>query len=159
MPRRRIDAERVLVTPTAFNTVLWRVLVMTPDGYHEGFYSLFDDQPHIAFDRFNDDRQLYAALSSQPAVATIARFSHGFFSMTRSNEQVLISDLRMGQEPTYTFSFVVARALPGGALSPLQSPERAGTRPDIGPAFQWLWQRALGRPVAPPRGSGMRIDL
>ena len=38
-----IAAERVLVTPTPFNTLLWRVVAMTGDAYHEGFYSLLDD--------------------------------------------------------------------------------------------------------------------
>ncbi len=125
----------MLVTPTPFNTVLWRVLVMTPGGYHEGFYSLLDDEPRIAFDRFDDDRHLYRALADQPAVARIARFTHGFFSMSRRGEQVLINDLRMGQEPTYGFSFVVARGTPGG-LRPLPLPQRAGTRPEIGRALE-----------------------
>ncbi len=34
--------ERLLVTPTALNTLLWRVVAITPDGYLEGFRSVFD---------------------------------------------------------------------------------------------------------------------
>ena len=33
---------RVLVTPTPFNTMLWRVVVMGDGGYREGYYSVLD---------------------------------------------------------------------------------------------------------------------
>ena len=37
-----IAAERVLVSPSAFNSVLWRVIAVAGDDYHEGFRSLLD---------------------------------------------------------------------------------------------------------------------
>jgi inner membrane protein len=42
LARQGIAAQALLVTPTAFNTVLWRVVATTPTHYHEGFYSLLD---------------------------------------------------------------------------------------------------------------------
>ncbi|HTA64817.1 MAG TPA: metal-dependent hydrolase, partial [Xanthomonadaceae bacterium] len=42
------NASRV-VEPTAFNTLLWRVVVMTPDGYLEGERSLVADRGPIHF--------------------------------------------------------------------------------------------------------------
>ncbi len=52
LTRQGIAAERVLVTPTAFNSVAWRVVVMQREQYLEGFYSLLDRESTIAFDRF-----------------------------------------------------------------------------------------------------------
>lgn len=149
LAEQRIGAQRVLVTPTPFNTVLWRVVAMTPDGHHEGFYSLLDASPRIHFDRFDSGRELHAALADHPPVRRIAWFSHGFYKMSQQGDRVLISDLRMGQEPTYTFSFEVARH--GSDVVPLPVPAAAGRRPDVQRALAWLWPRLLGEPVAPPR--------
>jgi inner membrane protein len=145
-----IAAQQVLVTPTAFNSVLWRVVAMTPEGFHEGFHSLLDGDRPIRFDRFDGGAELHAALAGAPHVERIRWFSQGFYKLSRQESQVLISDLRMGQEPTYTFAFVVAEWRAGNAV-PLALPASAGRRPDIGRALGWLWRRALGEPLAPPR--------
>lgn len=145
-----IEAQAVLVTPTAFNTVLWRVLVMTPGGYHEGFYSLLDAEARIDFDRFDAGSGLFEQLSSEFAVARIANFSHGFFGLSRRGEQVVISDLRMGQEPRYSFTFAVANLIEG-RLQPLAKPRSAGARPDIEAGLKWIVERAGGNRLAPPR--------
>jgi inner membrane protein len=34
---------------------------------------------------------------------------------------------------------------------PLAEPIRIGTRPDIDRGLPWLWRRALGEPLPPPR--------
>jgi inner membrane protein len=68
-----IAAERLLVTPTPFNTVLWRVVAMEPAregrpaSYHEGFRSLLDDGPGLRFDRFDQ------GLVHRPALQEIGR--------------------------------------------------------------------------------------
>ena len=145
-----IAAERVLVTPTAFNTVLWRIVVMTPGGYREGFYSLLDSDQRIDFERFDSGDRWYTPLAHQPSVQRVAWFSHGFYGMSRRGEQILISDLRMGQEPTYTFSFIVARVA-GDVLQPVDVPQLAGSRPAIREGLAWLWRRAGGARGPPPR--------
>jgi inner membrane protein len=149
LARQRIAATQVLVTPAPFNTVLWRVVAMTSDGYHEGFYSLLDERRQIRFDRFDRGQPLHAALAGHPPVERIARFSHGFFKLSRQGERVFISDLRMGQEPNYTFSFEVARQ--DATPVPMTPPRAAGRRPDVARALPWLWRRALGEDIAPPR--------
>jgi inner membrane protein len=123
---------------------------MTPQGYHEGFHSLLDGERTIRFDRFDGGADLHAALAGAPHVERIRWFTQGFYKLSRRESQVLISDLRMGQEPTYTFAFVVAEWRAGAAV-PLLRPDYAGARPDIGRALRWLWRRALGEPLAPPR--------
>ncbi|MFN9773658.1 MAG: metal-dependent hydrolase [Burkholderiales bacterium] len=145
-----IAAERVLVTPAPFNTVLWRVVAMTPDGYHEGFRSLLDARPGMRFDRFERGAALREALAGHPPVERIARFSHGFWAMATHGGRVAITDLRMGQEPAYVFSFVVARQQ-GARLVALDETTRIGRRPDLGRGLDWLWRRALGAEVEPPR--------
>ena len=144
-----LEAERILVTPTAFNTVLWRVVVMTPEGYAEGYYSLLDREPRIRFERHPGGADLYSALRDNWNVERIAWFSRGFFKMEDRDGMVRITDLRMGQEPYYTFAFEVASR--HSDIQPLATPRVVGQRPDLGRGLPWLWRRALGEPLLPPR--------
>jgi inner membrane protein len=78
----------------------------------------------------------------------MATFTHGFYSLTESDGRLFVTDLRMGQEPAYTFRFnlgsAAARANGGHA------PTLEGLRPDVGIALPWLWQRLLGNDIPPP---------
>lgn len=146
-----IAADRVLVTPAPFNTVLWRVVAMTPEAYYEGFHSLLDDGADIRFDRFERNRELYEALAGDWHVERIAWFSHGFFAMGERDGLVTIADLRMGQEPAYVFTFVVARRA---------SPELVPVRPravvidrNVEQNLHWLWRRLKGDRLEPPRAA------
>jgi len=144
-----IQAERLLVSPTAFNTLLWRVLVVADGHYHEGFHSLLDSDGAITFDRFDQGLSLAAALPPIDGVRRITAFSQGFYKLHQDGPRVLITDLRMGQEPTYIFSFAVAtRRSP---TVPLVPTEQISNRPDLARGLPWLWRRALGEPLPPPR--------
>ncbi len=144
-----IAAERLLVTPTPFNTLLWRVVAIAGDSYHEGFYSLLDASPQVAFDRFPRGSALMAEVQAIDGVKRLRDFSKGFYALRQDGSRVVISDLRMGQEPNYTFAFAVAERR--SAAVPLPAPVQVGRRPDIGRALDWLWRRALGQPLPPPR--------
>jgi inner membrane protein len=149
LTRQGIAAERVLVTPSAFNTIAWRVVVMQREHYFEGFYSLLDKERTIAFDRFDRGAALEAEVSGLHGVQRISEFSRGFYALRQQDQRVMITDLRMGQEPAYTFSFAIAeRASPARALA---VPEQVGTRPDPGRFLPWLWRRIGGDPAPPPR--------
>ena len=144
-----IAAERVLVTPTAFNSLLWRVVAVAGEHYHEGFYSLLDAQPQLSFDRFDRGAALAAELQGVDGVQRIATFSKGFYKLRHDGKLVLMSDLRMGQEPNYIFTFAVAER--HSAARPLAVPKQVAARPDIERGLPWLWRRAWGEPLPPPR--------
>ncbi len=149
-----IVAERLLVTPAPLNTLLWRVVAVQGDSYHEGFWSLLDAQPVMQFDRFVRGAALLPAVQHIDGVQRITAFSQGFWALdvhdNGQGERLRITDLRMGQEPTYTFRFEVAQRQ-AGAWVALPSAVQQGMRPDIARAWAWLWRRALGQPLAPPR--------
>ncbi len=142
--------ERLLVSPTAFNSVLWRIVAVAPDHYLEGYRSLLDGDAPIVFDRFERRPELYEPLKDHDPVRRVAAFSHGFFEMNDVNGDVTIADLRMGQAPFYFFTFVVGRQEPDG-IKPLP-PEPVGVRPPTGETWQWLQRRMTDPTVAPPRG-------
>lgn len=144
------QVERLLVTPAPFNTVLWRVVAITPQGYLEGYYSLLDRDRTIAFDRFPRGEALYAQLRDNPYVATMARFSGGFFKMSERDGRAVITDLRMGLEPRYTFNFEVAQRQ-SPSFAALTPPTRYSERPDTERGLPWLWRRIGGEKLPPPR--------
>ena len=143
-----IRAESLLVTPTAFNTVLWPVLAVSGDSYHEGFYSLLDKTPQVAFDAYPRGNALAAALSGVDGVRRLTGFTHGFFALREEAGRILISDLRMGQEPDYIFTFAVAEKR--SAAVPLAVPEQLGRRGNIRCSLFWLGQRIASAAVPPP---------
>ncbi len=149
LARQGIAVEQLLVTPAPLNTLLWRVVAMSGAHYHEGFYSLLDAKPTIRFDRFDRGLALADAVQGLDSAQRIAAFSKGFFKLEQDGPQLLISDLRMGQEPAYTFRFVVAERR--SPLQALERPVQQGTRPDLERGLSWLWRRMWGEPLPPPR--------
>jgi inner membrane protein len=78
-----IEAGRVLVTPTPFNTLLWRIVVMDEGGYHEGFRSLLDRDAPVRLARYGSDSALLEPLRDDWAVRRLAWFSKGFYAVRR----------------------------------------------------------------------------
>lgn len=101
-------------TPTPFNTFLWRVIVMTSDGYYVGDRSLIVDRGAMSFKFYPSDQKALKQLSSTPELQRLLWFTHGFAAAQVKQQddgepRLIISDLRMGLEPNYFFRFEIAR--------------------------------------------------
>lgn len=140
---------QLLATPTPFNSLLWRVVAVTPDHYLEGFRSIFDGDEAIRFTRHERRPDLYEALKAHEPVARIAAFSHGYFAMQERDGQTLISDLRMGQAPYFFFTFAVAAADDSAVLQPL-TPQPMRWRPPAGEGLAWLGRRIFDPKLPAP---------
>lgn len=149
LARQGIQAQALLVTPTAFNTVLWRVVATTPTHYHEGFYSLLDTGPEPQWDVFDRGPALLAAYAHDPAFVRLNTFAKGLVAMHAVDGRAQLSDLRMGQTPTFSFTFDIGPAA-GPAPDSLPALPRGG-RPDVDRAMPWLWARIQGQVLPPPR--------
>ncbi len=141
LARQGIEAEAVDVTAAPFNIALWRIVVMTPTRYLQGFASLFDDDPAVRFTAYDRGNALAPLLDGSPALARLRWFSHGFVSLASDGQRILATDLRMGTEGAYVFRFVLMtrngeqwQAVPGARLA----------RPAL-PAgfFPALWRRVF----------------
>lgn len=139
------DAPRFSV-PTPLNTVLWRVVAMTPDGFVEGEHSLLADRGPIRFRHHPSDTAALAAAGEVPAVARLAWFNHGFMKARVEDGRLLLSDLRMGAEPDYSFTFAVAERDGDGwrALPPEQLPWAVPR----GGQLAAIWERIWNEPAA-----------
>ena len=148
-----IPRERILVTPAPFNTLLWRIVLVGEDHYHEGFYSLLDPLTEparpIRLERLERGGELEAKTADFDRANRIRDFSKGFYKLTDDGRRVWITDLRMGQHPFYAFSFAFAEHQ-SEPLSPIR-PERSSRRLPFDEGVPWLWRRMQGHDVAPPR--------
>ena len=122
-------------TPTPLNSFLWRVVVLTDDGYAEGFDSLLIDEGHMQFSSYTSDTDALAAAADIWAVQRLRWFAGDFVRADVVDQRLVITDLRMGLEPDYVFRHVVAeqgnvqraaRAIEAGKTSSRKRP----TSPD-----------------------------
>ncbi|MGI9261750.1 MAG: metal-dependent hydrolase, partial [Woeseiaceae bacterium] len=103
-----LEEKPMFSTPTPLNSILWRVVVLTDDGYVEGFDSLFVDEGSMQFHRYQTDIDSLNEAADIWAVARLRWFARDFLRVTVENEQLIVADLRMGLEPNYVFTHVVA---------------------------------------------------
>ncbi len=135
MKDQDLSHNHLLSTPAPFNTLLWRFVAMQDDGYYVGYYSIFDDTKSIKFTRYESRTELLEPLADNWGVKRLQWFSHGFYRVSQpSPSEVLITDLRMGVENAYVFSFKVADITPDGSMHP------ANERVPVKRVTSRLWQ-------------------
>ncbi|MEN1926564.1 metal-dependent hydrolase [Luteimonas qiangzhengi] len=136
------DAPRFSV-PMPLNTLLWRVVALTPEGFVEGERSLVADSGPITFHHYPSDNSALAAAAGLADVQRLAWFNHGFMKARVEDDRLLLSDLRMGAEPDYSFTFIVAERDGGDwrVIDPEQLPMQL---PQGGLAG--LWERIWNAP-------------
>jgi len=105
---RGVQDAPVFIVPTPFNTLVWRVVVLTEAGYLEGFDSLPARKRSIEFSAYDSDRQALLDAHGVWAVSRLRWFARDFVKASVVDDRLLITDLRMGQEPIYVFTHVVA---------------------------------------------------
>ena len=102
------SVERLTMIPMPFNTALWRGLAMTEDGYINIYRSILDTRPEATLHRHDRGRDIEALLPAESPVADVAAFSGGYYALRRDGADILLSDLRMGVDPNYIFTFKIA---------------------------------------------------
>ncbi len=119
MQKQGLTHNHLLSTPAPFNTLLWRFVAMQDDGYYVGYYSVLDDTKDIQFTRYQSRTDLLKPLADNWYVKRLQWFSHGFYRVSQPTpSEVVITDLRMGVENAYVFSFKVADITDNGNMKP-----------------------------------------
>ena len=132
----------ILVTPTPFNSILWRVLAVDKSKYIEGYYSWLDDTSNIDFKVYERNEAMTSAFSQQPGWQKLDYFAHGFTSLSRVNDEIIATDLRMGAEPVYIFRFRLGKWQ--DQTLKIETPTLASVDiEDLG-FLNRLWRRLLG---------------
>lgn len=154
MARTSLQAQgwpsvQLMATPAPLTTWVWRVVAMDGEQFHEGHYALLDGRRPIRFVAHDSGAALGRAHSDHPQVQRLTRFSDGFVKLHMQAGHLVITDLRMGQEPDYVFSFDIGPPLAPGVQPP--KAKQQAMRMAIGPGLLWLGRRMLGEDLDPPR--------
>ncbi len=142
---QQIPYSQMLVQPTPLNTLLWRILIMEEGGYAEAFYSLTDRHTDIQLSHYSSDAQFLETLTNHEPVEGLHWFTQGFWGIKQQDKLIIISDLRMGMEPNYAFSFNVGISQQTG-ITPIESERRASTT-NWDQVLRWIWKRTWGTSV------------
>lgn len=137
---QHIKTEKVLVTATPFNTLLWRILVVDNDVYYEGFRSVFDGSGSIKFTQYKrNSSELINALQHSDALKRLSWFTNGFYSINQLENSIIATDLRMGLEPIYFFRYNIAYA--NSTVIEEAAPMRIRSERRSKQGLTWTWQR------------------
>jgi inner membrane protein len=141
LARQNISYQIILSVPTAFNTVLWRVIVVEDEGYYEGFYSLLDKDRTIRFNHYPSNKMKLECLADHWPIKRLQWFTQGFYAIDQLNGDVIFTDLRMGMQSQYFFRFKVAEA--GNPHPVATKAKRISSQRDAG-QLVWIWNRIWG---------------
>lgn len=137
-----VEYRDIVTLASPLNTILWRFVVMTPQGYAEGWYSFFDASPHITFEHYASDEGLLRGIETYWPVTRLQWFTKGFYRLQRRGDDVVMTDLRMGAEGYYVFNFKVGEV---GNPHTQAAPVRQVTDTLDGSRLAGLWPRLLGQ--------------
>ncbi len=130
--------------PMPFTTLLWRVVVLTPNGFLEGERSLVADSTPMSFRSYASDHVTLQKVSALPSVQRLTWFTHGFLKAEQHDGRLVLSDLRMGSEPDYVFRYVVAEIDEKGNWRPIPVKRLHWAFEDrsrLGKIWQRIWNK------------------
>ncbi|MBX2868552.1 MAG: metal-dependent hydrolase [Acidiferrobacterales bacterium] len=152
LQRQGIFAENLVATPTPFNSILWRIVAIDQNRFHEGFYSYAAPNSKIAFQSYDRGLDLIKDVTDHASLEQFASFNHGFHAYTRAGDRILGQDLRMGTEPFYFFQFEFARAPSeeNDLDKPVMlEPNSATMKIEILDLFSWIGKRLFTEDLLP----------
>lgn len=91
-----IDYDNVLITPTPFNSFLWKAIIKKDSLYHFGSYSIFDQEAPIRFYKKTHQPQLLNAIANYCDVQTMLRHCDGFPFVEGDEEKINIYAVKFG---------------------------------------------------------------
>ena len=115
------------------------------DRYFETYFSIFDGDAPLVVDHYPRNLGLLDGLEEHPPVAKLRWFTRGWYAASRVGNDIVMTDLRMGSEPNYVFSFTVARAADPGPI-PVRDAQREVEIDSR--QLRWVWRR-IWEPVPP----------
>ncbi len=104
LAKQGIQADRLFSTPTPFNSLLWRVIVLDGDYYHEALVSWFDRTP-AQLGRIPRGSQLANVLADSSAHARLVWFTDGVLRYDQIGPHLVVTDLRLGMTGFHPFRF------------------------------------------------------
>ena len=112
LQNRGIDTQQSLTLPMPLNTLLWKNITMTPDGYWVSFRSVFDSgEKPLQSQFFQSENYKLDQIEETQAVKKLQKFTKGFYQIRELDDGIWLSDLRMGGFGNFVFNFRVGERI------------------------------------------------
>jgi inner membrane protein len=141
-----IEADRVFAIAGPLNTVVWKVIGLEEDRYHNVYLSLLDGTSTPRIYTHPRHPELVAGLGDVDAFQKLEWFSRGYYRAELEGQRIVVSDLRMGLTPSYVFRFAIAEQR-GGTVSAIPPVPLSNRTDTIGQDLDWLADRFAGNPT------------
>ncbi|QIR05821.1 metal-dependent hydrolase [Salinivibrio costicola] len=135
-----LAGKPMFITPTPFNTVLWRIVVRGEQTYWEGLASRLDKTPEIDWMAFE---QQGWPLAESESLTALRFFARDFLRYENRGGQQVVTDLRLGMANYRPFQFLLAEQSEQGEWRPVP-PRQLEPGPVLPRTIPALWRRLLG---------------
>jgi inner membrane protein len=152
-----IAPERLRATPTPFNTLLWKVIVLDGERYLNLYMPVFGDDAQVTAYTHPRGIGQIACSDGIEALQKLIAFNAGYFRVDVEDGKVVLSDLRMGLTPNYVFRFAVAEQTPEGLVA--IPPERRALERSSDGDLDWLLANLSGERALRPAETDALADL
>ncbi len=141
LAQQGLPNKQVMITPTPFNTVLWRVVVMDEHYYWEGLASLLDENKNIEF--IARPKGTWPLEEKPETLKGLKAFSHNYLNYREEKDALIVSDLRLGMANNLSFEFIYAQRDDAGNWVLMDAPQRYPSQRGF-EHLSTLWQRMKG---------------
>lgn len=101
------DTSKILVMPTPFNTLYWRVIRYDEDQFFETFTHI-NDTERLDWKVHKTNRSLIKAETVLSSLDRLEWFSHGWLRFDKVEGKLQATDLRLGFSGYHPFTFTIA---------------------------------------------------
>ncbi len=95
--RQHIPHKRYFTTPAPLQNWLWYVVSGNDSGFYVGYVSLFDGPSDTPFSFFPRNDSLLKPVIRSEDLEHLVRFSQGYYTIEKWDNQLVFNDLRFGQ--------------------------------------------------------------
>jgi len=95
--KQQVTYQQYFTTPTPLNNWLWYIVAADSAGYYIGYYSVFDRKKQTDLHYFSKNDSLLKPIANNEEVQLLIRFSKGFYTVEKWNDDLVFNDLRFGQ--------------------------------------------------------------
>lgn len=152
-----IVPDRLMASPTPFNTLFWKAIAIDGDRYVNLYVPLFGPREQVTAYLHPRGTERLGCLGDLEALQKLASFSDGFYRLEQVDEEILVSDLRMGMTPNYVFRFAVAEVTPEGLEE--MAPERRRNERSAEGDIDWLVANLSGEAALRPVEAAQVVEL
>ena len=97
LQEQNISYDKLIVSPTPFNSVLWHGIAKTPTGYYFGTYSIFDKREQIQFAYEESSNEIIAKIKDHRLIKYYMEYTQGFHLIkTDQDDNVNIYAIKYG---------------------------------------------------------------